>query len=99
MKFADYVYKTLKGKVPRGKVATYSTLAKAIGKPNAARAVGNALNRNPHAPIVPCHRVVKSSGEIGGFASGIGKKVTLLRKEGVEVIANKVPKRFILTRL
>ncbi|HLF54384.1 MAG TPA: MGMT family protein [Candidatus Nanoarchaeia archaeon] len=99
MKFADSVYKTLKGKVPKGKVTTYQALAKAIGNPKAARAVGNALNANPHAPVVPCHRVVKSSGEIGGFASGTEKKVNILKKEGITIKKGKIPKRFIVERL
>ena len=61
---------------------TYAQVAVAIGKPKAVRAVGNALNRNPFAPAVPCHRVVRSDGTIGGFASGAAMKRRLLRKEG-----------------
>ncbi|MFA4907951.1 MAG: MGMT family protein [archaeon] len=77
-------------RIPAGKVSTYARIAKAIGKPNAARAVGNALNANPYAPKVPCHRVVKSSGEIGGFASGTQKKKKLLEGEGIRVKSGKV---------
>jgi O-6-methylguanine DNA methyltransferase len=97
--FADRVYKTLKGKVPKGKVTTYKALAQAIGKPKAARAVGNALNKNPHAPVVPCHRVVKSDGSLGGYALGDSKKLALLKKEGVVIEKGRIPKRFILSRL
>ncbi|HKZ49438.1 MAG TPA: MGMT family protein, partial [Candidatus Nanoarchaeia archaeon] len=82
--FADSVYRVLR-KVPRGRVTAYNAIARAIGNPKAARAVGNALNRNPYAPVVPCHRVVKSSGEMGGFASGARKKAELLKAEGVPV--------------
>ncbi|MDO8260488.1 MAG: MGMT family protein, partial [Candidatus Magasanikbacteria bacterium] len=70
-------------KVPLGRVTTYQNLAKKVGKPKAARAVGNALNKNPWAPRVPCHRVVKSNGEIGGYAFGIEKKIGILKSEGV----------------
>lgn len=68
--------------IPEGKTATYKQVAAAIGKPKAYRAVGNALNKNPFAPEVPCHRVVRSDGEVGGFASGAAKKIKLLKKEG-----------------
>jgi len=96
--FADLVYETLR-KVPKGKVTTYSALARAIGKPRAARAVGNALNKNPYAPEVPCHRVVLSSGKVGKFAHGTKQKMKLLEAEGITIEKGIVPKRFILTRL
>jgi methylated-DNA-[protein]-cysteine S-methyltransferase len=56
----------------------------------AYRAVGNALLRNPYAPIVPCHRVVNSNGDIGGFGGGIKKKKQLLRKEGIKIKDDKI---------
>lgn len=68
--------------IPRGRVATYADIAHVLGC-KAYRAVGNALNRNPYAPRVPCHRVVKSDGALGGFAGGLHKKRVLLRAEGV----------------
>ncbi len=71
--------------IPAGKVTTYAELARAAGHPKAARAAGNAVNKNPHAPKVPCHRVVKSNGEVGGYAEGTDKKVKYLAKEGVLV--------------
>lgn len=77
-------------KIPSGRVSTYAEIAKAISRPGAVRAVGNALNKNPDAPIVPCHRVVKSNGEIGGYARGIEKKIKLLNKEGVAINNNQV---------
>jgi methylated-DNA-[protein]-cysteine S-methyltransferase len=76
-------------KVPKGKVTTYKAIAKAL-RSRAYRAVGNAMNKNPYAPKVPCHRVVKSNGEVGGFASGAKKKIQMLRKEGVEIIKGKI---------
>lgn len=77
-------------RIPKGKVATYSLIAKMIGQPGASRAVGNALNKNPFAPIVPCHRIVRSDGVIGGFASGSLKKAQLLKAEGIEVRDGRV---------
>jgi len=77
-------------RIPRGKVATYGQLAKALKKPRAYRAVGNALNKNPYAPIVPCHRVIRSDGSVGGFAIGTNKKIALLSKEGVKILNHKV---------
>lgn len=77
-------------KVPKGQVTTYAAIAKLIGRPKAVRAVGNALNRNPYAPIVPCHRVVKSDGSLGGFAGGTKKKKQMLEAEGIKIENNKV---------
>jgi methylated-DNA-[protein]-cysteine S-methyltransferase len=88
MNFNEQVWRICK-KVPRGKVTTYKAIAEALGT-KAYRAVGNALNKNPYAPIVPCHRVVNSSGEIGGFGSGIRKKKELLEKEGIKVEKGRI---------
>lgn len=77
-------------RVPRGKVTTYGSLARAIGIPKAARAVGRALNKNPHAPRVPCHRVIQSNGRLGGYAGGIGKKIVLLRREGIRIMNDRI---------
>jgi methylated-DNA-[protein]-cysteine S-methyltransferase len=68
--------------IPRGTVVTYSELAAKLGNPRAARAVGNALHRNPVPLFVPCHRVVGVSG-LGGFAWGLEIKEKLLQLEGV----------------
>lgn len=70
-------------KIPSGKVAAYSLLADKIGNPLAARAVGTALANNPFPLIIPCHRVVRSDGSLGGFGSGLPMKRDLLLKEGV----------------
>lgn len=82
--FRDEVYAKLK-QVPIGRVTTYADLARAIGHPGAARAVGNALNKNEHLKVIPCHRVVKSTGELGGFALGAKVKTQFLAEEGVQV--------------
>lgn len=75
--------------VPKGKITTYKNIARAIGG-KGYRAVGNAMNKNPYAPKVPCHRVVKSNGEIGGFAFGSKNKIEMLKKEGIEIVNEKV---------
>lgn len=67
-----------------GEVTSYGGLARQIGRPRAARAVGNALGRNPVAIVVPCHRVIRSDGSLGGYGGGIERKVDLLRLEGRE---------------
>ncbi|PIN93145.1 cysteine methyltransferase [Candidatus Pacearchaeota archaeon CG10_big_fil_rev_8_21_14_0_10_31_24] len=86
--FNEKCYSLLK-KVPKGKVTTYKYLAEALNI-KAYRAVGNAMNKNPYAPKVPCHRVINSNGKIGGFAFGVNKKIAMLKKEGVEVVNNKI---------
>ena len=96
--FSQKVYHLTK-KIPKGKVSTYKEIAHALNS-QAYQAVGQALKRNPYAPIVPCHRVVKSNGSLGGFAghsSGkeIERKKKMLQKEGVKLEKNKV-KNFTL---
>lgn len=107
-KFQLAVWKAC-AKIPKGKVATYSEIARAIGKPRAVRAVGNALstlrknvdkycrenhgnalNKNPHAPKVPCHRVIRSDGSVGGFAHGTKKKIEMLMRERVKIKNGKI---------
>ncbi len=87
--FEIQVYEALK-LIPKGRVATYGEMARFLNKPRGARAVGNALNRNPHAPRIPCHRVVGSDGSLKGYAFGLKKKVELLEKEGVSVQKGKI---------
>ena len=72
-------------KIPCGSVKTYSQVAKAIGKPLAVRAVANAIGKNPYAPKIPCHRVIRSDKSLGGYSGkgGIKTKRYLLKKEGV----------------
>lgn len=72
-------------KIRKGEVITYKELAKRIGKPKAARAVANAVGANPLPIKIPCHRVVRSDGTIGGYSGrgGVKTKLELLKKEGV----------------
>src|SRR5215212_9924955 len=74
----------LTSRIPKGQVTTYGEIARQL-KTRAYRAVGNALNKNPYAPGVPCHRVVGSDGKLTGFAGGLPKKQRLLMREGVPV--------------
>ena len=85
--FERSVYRAIL-KIPSGEVRTYGWVAKAIGNPKASRAVGNALNKNPYSPVVPCHRVVRSDGSMGGFALGLMAKERLLKKEGIDLSAS-----------
>lgn len=72
-------------KIPKGKVKTYSQVARAVGKPFAVRAVANAIGKNPFPVKIPCHRVIRSNNSIGGYSGegGIKTKRKLLRKEGL----------------
>lgn len=88
LSFSQKVYKLTK-KIPKGKVTTYKIIAEKL-KTKAYRAVGNALNKNPHSPIVPCHRVVGSNGDLSGFAHGLGKKKEMLIKERIKIKGHKV---------
>lgn len=78
--------------IPKGWVSTYGELARAMGKPGAARAIGRAMACNPYAPEVPCHRVVASDGRLNGYsgAGGLGQKAQMLRVEGVEFAGDRV---------
>jgi methylated-DNA-[protein]-cysteine S-methyltransferase len=78
--FQESVWKEVE-KIPYGKKATYKTIAEAVGKPKASRAVGTAIGSNPVCIIGPCHRVVPTSGGLGGYAGGIEAKTFLLNLE------------------
>ncbi len=80
-------------KIPRGKVLSYQEVAFRLEKPGAARAVGNALNRNFDKRI-PCHRVIKSGGAVGGYRSGTKNKIKMLKKEGVLIKNGKVARHY-----
>ncbi len=86
--FSEKVYQIVR-RVPKGKVTTYKAVAESLGT-RAYRAVGTALNKNPYAPKVPCHRVVNSNGYVGGFAGGASKKISMLRKEGISINSGKI---------
>ena len=87
--FREKVYKAVK-KIPKGKVMTYGQVARVIGSPRAFRAVGNALDSNPDIEHVPCHRVVKSDGNPGGYRYGTKKKLSLLKREEVVIKDRRV---------
>jgi O-6-methylguanine DNA methyltransferase len=79
-------------RIPRGCVSTYGAIAEYLGRPRAVRAVGSAVGRNPFAPEVPCHRVVRADGQIGNYSGGEGvvTKISLLKEEGIEVRDGKI---------
>ena len=85
------IYEAVK-KIPKGKVATYGQVAEMAGDRNMARAVGNALHKNPEPGVIPCHRVVSAKGMLAGeFAfGGVGEQAKLLEAEGVRVVDGKV---------
>ncbi len=89
-KFQEDVLNLVK-QIPKGKLMTYGEIARELtGSVRAARAVGQAVATNPYPVVVPCHRVVRSDGGIGGYSSGVEKKIRLLSAEGVEIKGRKV---------
>jgi len=96
MNFNERVWEECR-KIPKGRVTTYKAIAEKLGT-RAYRAVGQALNKNPYWPEVPCHRVVGSDGSLTGFAGGIDKKSELLRKEGITVRREKVDLKKFLSK-
>jgi len=82
--FTEKVYAVV-AKIPRGKTMTYAEVARRAGNPRAARAVGTIMHNNSDTKRVPCHRVIRSDGTVGGYARGIKKKIELLRREGAIV--------------
>ena len=89
MNLEHHVYKKLMN-VPKGHVTTYGALAKAVGLKNGQRIIGKIMNKNPYFVLVPCHRVVMSTGKIGGYAYGENVKMKMLSDEGVEIINGKI---------
>ena len=87
MRFSEKVYKLCK-QIPKGKISTYKLVAHKL-KTKAYRAVGNTLNKNPYK-YVPCHRVIKSNEEVGGYVKGTKNKIKILKKEGIKIKNNKV---------
>ena len=83
------IYKKLL-EVPKGKITTYGELAKAVGMKNGQRAVGKIMNKNPFPVIIPCHRVVKSDGQVGGYAYGEEIKSSMLTREGIQIKNGKI---------
>ena len=89
MTLGTKVYRQLL-RVPEGKVTTYGDLAKAVGLKNGQRAIGTIMRKNPFPVIVPCHRVVKSDGKIGGYVYGERVKSHMLLKEGIKIKNGKI---------
>ena len=85
-RFQIKVWNYLK-KIPKGHVKTYSQVAKAVGNPTAIRAVATAIGKNPNPPKIPCHRVIRSDGSLGGYSGkgGIKTKRLLLKNEGIKL--------------
>ena len=83
--FQRTVWKEI-SKIPFGETRTYKDIAIAIGKPNSSRAVANACGKNPYPVIIPCHRVIRSDGKLGGYSGvgGVKKKKELLKLENVK---------------
>ena len=83
------IYKKLL-EVPKGKITTYGELAKAVGLKNGQRVVGKIMNKNPYPVIIPCHRVIKSDGKVGGYAYGEDVKSDMLTREGIVINNGKI---------
>ena len=83
--FQRTVWKEI-SKIPFGETRTYKDLATAIGKPNSSRAVANACGKNPYPVIIPCHRVIRTDGKLGGYSGvgGVKKKKELLKLENIK---------------
>ena len=79
----------LLAQIPRGKVTTYKELARKL-ETKGYRAIGQIVGANPNAPQVPCHRVVRSDGGLGGYAFGLPKKIELLASEGLKISEGKI---------
>ncbi len=77
-------------KIPKGRLATYKKIALKLGNKNLSRAVGNALGKNEDFKNIPCHRIIKSDGRVGGYAKGTEKKISLLKREGIEIKKGKI---------
>ncbi len=89
MNLEQKIYKKLL-EVPKGQITTYGELAKAVGLKNGQRLIGKIMNKNPYPVIVPCHRVVMSTGKIGGYAYGEHIKIKLLNDEGIQIKNGKI---------
>ncbi len=89
MNLDQKIYKKLL-EVPKGQITTYGELAKAVGLKNGQRVVGKIMNKNPYPVIIPCHRVVMSTGKIGGYAYGEQIKINLLNDEGIQIKNGKI---------
>ena len=89
MNLEQKVFKKLL-EVPKGQITTYGELSKAVGLKNGQRAIGRIMNKNPYPVIIPCHRVVMSTGKIGGYAYGAHIKTKMLNDEDIEIKDGKI---------
>ena len=89
MNLTEYTYYLVR-QIPRGRVSTYGAVAKSLGNKGYARAVGKYMNKNPDADTMPCFKIVKSDGTLGGFGLGINDKIRRLKQDGVEVKNGKI---------
>ena len=89
MNLDEKIYKKLL-EVPKGQITTYGELARAVGLKNGQRIVGKMMNKNPYPVIIPCHRVVMSTGKIGGYAYGENVKTKMLNDEGIKIQNGKI---------
>jgi methylated-DNA-[protein]-cysteine S-methyltransferase len=89
MNLEHKVYKKLLD-VPKGKITTYGDLGKAVGLKKGQRIIGKIMNKNPYPALVPCHRVVMSTGKIGGYSYGENVKTKMLSDEGIEIINGSI---------
>ena len=89
MNLEQKVFKKLL-EVPKGQITTYGELSKAVGLKNGQRVIGKIMNQNPYPVIIPCHRVVMSTGKIGGYAYGEHIKEKMLNDEGIEIKNGKI---------
>ena len=89
MNLEHKVYKKLLD-VPKGKITTYGDLGKAVGLKKGQRIIGKIMNKNPYPALVPCHRVVMSTGKIGGYSYGENNKTKMLSDEGIEIINGSI---------
>ena len=89
MNIAEYSYYLVK-QIPVGRVSTYGAVANALGNKNYARAIGKYMNKNPNADSMPCFKIVKSDGSLGGFGLGIKDKIRRLNNDGIMVKNGKI---------
>ena len=89
MNLSEYTYYLVR-QIPKGRVSTYGAVAKALGDKNYARAVGTYMHNNPDADTMPCFKIVKSDGGLGGFGLGITDKIRRLKNDGVKVKNGKI---------
>jgi deoxyribonuclease V len=89
MNLSDYTYYLVR-QIPAGRVSTYGAVAKALGNKGYSRAVGKYMNKNPDADTMPCFKIVKSDGSLGGFGLGIDDKIRRLKRDGIEIKDGKI---------